>query len=126
MISGHTRRVFVTDSEFLWLGESAICSAGTTGDQWDQTGLDALFPEGSLVARNLGHELGLFVRQAGFYYQGLSANATVVENVFFNGPRAGINVNDGFAGGHDISRNVGFNLVRETDDHGGTPPSPSL
>ena len=25
----------------------------------------------------------------------------------------------GFAGGHDISRNVGFNLVRETEDHGG-------
>jgi hypothetical protein len=39
-------------------------------------------------------------------------------NVFFNGPRAGININDGFAGGHVMKRNVGFNLVRETSDHG--------
>jgi hypothetical protein len=44
----------------------------------------------------------------------MTANMTVVGNVFFNGPRAGINVNDGFGGGHEISRNVGFNLVRET------------
>ena len=49
---------------------------------------------------------------------GMTANATITNNVFFNGPRAGLNVNDGFGGGHDISRNVGFNFVRETEDHG--------
>ena len=48
----------------------------------------------------------------------MTANASVLDNVFFNGPRAGININDGFGGGHVISRNVGFNMVRETSDHG--------
>ena len=87
---------------------------------------------------------GLLLAQ-GFYYQAVSKNATLEGNVFFNGPRAGINVrkrvaceftaalqrltlvpslhyarqiNDGFAGGHLLTRNCGFNLVRETLDHG--------
>jgi len=60
----------------------------------------------------------VFVKQTGFYYHAMTANASVLGNVFFNGPRAGININDGFAGGHEISRNIAFNLVRETSDHG--------
>ena len=38
--------------------------------------------------------------------------------VFFNGPRAGINANDGFGGGDDISRNLVFSTCRESGDHG--------
>ena len=34
------------------------------------------------------------------------------------GPRAGINANDGFGGGNVIERNLIFNMVRETGDHG--------
>ena len=49
-------------------------------------------PAGNLIEGNFAHEFGLYVKQSGFYYQGVSANATVRENVFFNGPRAGINV----------------------------------
>lgn len=30
----------------------------------------------------------------------------------FNGPRAGINVNDGFGGGNQIEKNLLFNFVR--------------
>jgi hypothetical protein len=39
-------------------------------------------------------------------------------------------INDGFAGGHLLTRNCGFNLVRETLDHGvfnswcAAPPAP--
>ena len=33
-------------------------------------------------------------------------------NVFFNGPRAGININDGFGGGNQIQNNLLFNFVR--------------
>lgn len=39
-------------------------------------------------------------------------------NIAFNGPRAGVNLNDGFGGGHEISGNLIFNMVRETCDHG--------
>lgn len=30
----------------------------------------------------------------------------------FNGPRAGININDGFGGGNQIENNLLFNFVR--------------
>ena len=39
-------------------------------------------------------------------------------NVFFNGPRAGINANDGFGGGDEIGHNLVFSTCRESGDHG--------
>ena len=42
----------------------------------------------------------------------------IERNVMFNGPRAGINFNDGFGGGHFMENNLLFNWVRETKDHG--------
>ena len=101
----------VRDCEFRWLGECAVIGAGLGGDAHDNSAPSAPVGRGLTLQRNLAHELGLFVKQAGFYYHAMSANVTAEENVFFNGPRAGINMNDGFGGGHDISRNVGFNLV---------------
>jgi len=39
-------------------------------------------------------------------------------NIMFNGPRAGINVNDGFGGGNVVEENLVFNTCRESGDHG--------
>jgi hypothetical protein len=41
-----------------------------------------------------------------------------VDNVMFNGPRAGICFNDGYGGGDLVEGNLVFNMVRETGDHG--------
>ncbi len=38
--------------------------------------------------------------------------------MFFNGPRAGINFNDGFGGGDDLNANIVFSACRESGDHG--------
>ena len=43
---------------------------------------------------------------------------TVQGNVIFNGPRAGINFNDGFGGGTNVSDNLIYNQCRESGDHG--------
>jgi hypothetical protein len=102
MVSGWNRGAAVTDCEFQWIGESAVVSGGD-GSQHDNSAPSAPVGEGLLLARNLGHELGIFVKQAGFFYQTMSANTTVAGNVFFNGPRAGVNLNDGFGGGHNVS-----------------------
>jgi len=48
----------------------------------------------------------------------LTARATVRANVIYNTPRAGINLNDNFAGGNVLESNLVFNAVRETNDHG--------
>ena len=42
----------------------------------------------------------------------------MTNNVFFNGPRAGINFNDGFGGHSNITENLIFNQCRESGDHG--------
>jgi hypothetical protein len=49
--------------------------------------------------------------QTAAYFQALSAEATIEFNVFFNGPRAGINFNDGFGGGNLVRGNLVFNQV---------------
>jgi hypothetical protein len=116
MISGYNRDAIVEGNEFVFLGESAILSAGLTA--YRQNNLDGDFPARSRILRNYAHEFGLYVKQTGFYYQAMTANTTLEQNVMFNGPRAGINFNDGFAGGHSVKRNVAFNLVRATSDHG--------
>ena len=47
-----------------------------------------------------------------------TAQSTIIGNVFFNGPRAGINANDGFGGGDEIAHNLVFSTCRESGDHG--------
>jgi hypothetical protein len=42
----------------------------------------------------------------------------ISDNLFFNGPRAMINMNDGFGGGTVIRRNGLWNSCRESGDHG--------
>ena len=116
MISGFNRGVNVMGNEFAWMGENAIVSAGLIGSALN--GLSGEYPEGTRVVSNLVREIGVYIKQTGFYYAAISANTTLIGNVFFNGPRAGININDGFGGGHLIQNNLGFNLVRETADHG--------
>ena len=46
------------------------------------------------------------------YVQSRACDSLVQGNVFFNGPRAGININDGFGGGNQIQNNLLFNFVR--------------
>jgi hypothetical protein len=82
-LSGWNRGAAVVDNEFLWLGESSVMSVGLSGGQFDNSAPGAPYGESPTIARNLAHEMGLFVKQTGFYYQGMTANATVVENVFF-------------------------------------------
>lgn len=90
MISGFNRGASVIDSEFVWLGESAVVSAGLTGDRFDNSDGRGV-SVGTTLLRVLCHEVGVFVKQTGCYYQAMTANASVTENLMFNGPRAGIN-----------------------------------
>ena len=40
----------------------------------------------------------LFEKQSSFYFQAKSAQNLIQDNIFFHGPRAGMNFNDGFGG----------------------------
>ena len=57
-------------------------------------------------------------QQTSCFFQALSANSTLADSVCYNGPRAGVNFNDGFGGNSLMTGNLVFNQVRETGDHG--------
>ena len=64
------------------------------------------------------HKNGIYGKQSGAYFQSLTAQVEFDGNIFFNGPRDGVNFNDNFGGGNVLKNNLGFNMVRETADCG--------
>lgn len=86
--SNHVARSAVTDSEFTHTGDSGVVFAGST------VGVDGsapTYPNENTVARNHFHEVGRYGKQTSCFAQQLSANSTLLDNLCYNGPRAGIN-----------------------------------
>ena len=115
MLTNYIRNSVVEDNEFVWVGDSAIVLLGSTnlidGTSGDQ-------PRGTKILGNVVHENGIFGKQTAAFMQSMACQTELRGNVFFNGPRAGVNFNDGFGGGSIMTRNLLFNYVRETGDHG--------
>ena len=118
----YNRRAVVAENEFFSIGETAITQWGhSDGSPVPGMGPDATAgnqPRGTRVVRNLVHELGLWTKQNSFYFQSSSFGNHLEGNLAFNGPRAGINFDDGMGGGSTITRNVLANFCRESSDHG--------
>lgn len=114
-LSNYIRRAVIEGNEFVYTGDSAIAAVGSTdlinGTSGNQ-------PRGTKIIGNLMHEIGIWGKQTSGYFQALAAETELFGNVMFNGPRAGINFNDGFGGGNLVEMNLVFNMVRETVDHG--------
>ena len=74
----------------------------------------------------------MWQKQSSLWFQAVTAQTTLHNNIFYNGPRAAFNFNDGFGGGDDIAGNLLLNCVRESSDHGPwnswsrTSPHPAL
>ena len=106
----------VSFNEFSWLGDSGVVLVGSTN------GIDgfsvASQPANAIIQSNLFRETGIYIKQSSPVFLAVSRSVSIMGNLMFNMPRAGININDGFYGNHTISRNVIFNTVRETSDHG--------
>jgi hypothetical protein len=81
-------------------------------------GTDGEHPRYTKVVGCSAREIGLYEKQSSFFVQAKTAQSFISGNVFFNGPRAGINANDGFGGGDEISHNLVFSTCRESGDHG--------
>ena len=122
MISGYNRAVTIQNSEFAWIGDSVIGSWGyTTGagvDGMGPDGTDGNQPRFNKIINNFVHEIGIWEKQSSFYFQAKSCQNLLIGNIFFNGPRAGINFNDGFGGGSNLTENLLLNTCRESGDHG--------
>ena len=90
-------------------------------------GTQETHPHDNVISHNLFRELGLYNKQSSPFMQSKTAvglwkyhhcqRTTWTNNIFFNVPRAGININDAFGGGNIIKDSLMFNTVRETADH---------
>lgn len=115
LLRGWSRDARIVNSTFDHVGDSGIVTCGDV-ELADLSSLTV--PANTLIEGNIFSNVGVEIKQAGGLYSALSANHTVSRNLFFNGPRAGVNINDGAHGGHVFTENLFFNLVRETSDHG--------
>lgn len=114
-INAYNRNASIVGNEFVWLGDSAVASWGTT-DGFDGTA--GFFPLFNNVSFNFCHEYGIREKQSSCYFQAVTGQSTISNNVFFNGPRAHVNFNDGFWGGSQLTKTLAFNSCRESQDHG--------
>ena len=105
----------MADNEFAWIGDTAMSAWGYT-EEHDGTGGDQ--PRGIIIDRNKCHEVGMYELQSACWFQAKAAQVRLASNIFFNGPRSGINFNDGFGGGNEVVSNVIFNECRQSGDHG--------
>ena len=132
---GYNRNITIYNNEFSWIGDTAIALWGITQNinnfgTFDISGEEHYFSYGYYeglnqtqprfihVISNLVHELGIWEKQSSFYFQAKSCQNVIGYNIFYNGPRAGINFNDGFGGNSVIYKNLLFNTCRESSDHG--------
>jgi len=129
-LSKYTRNVTIMNNDVSWNGDSAFAAWGVTGKcvnekcdkklEWPvgPDGRNGEQPRGTEVIGNLVRELGIWQKQSSMWFQAVTAQTHFAGNVHFNGPRAGLNFNDGFGGGDVIEHNLLANCVRESGDHG--------
>lgn len=115
VFSAHVANSTIADNNFDRIGDSAIVFLGAAAVD---DGTEATYPNNNLVLRNHVHNYGVFGKQVSAFFQALSANTTLLDNVFYEGPRAHINFNDGFGGNNLVEGNLLFSSVQETFDHG--------
>jgi hypothetical protein len=124
LVTGAARDVRVEEGDFLLPGSSGIVVVGAPFGPANATPAAAgwggwgAYPVGVVVARSVFEGIGVLGKQSSALFVSVACNVTLEDSVAFSGPRAGINVNDGFCGGHAIQRNILFDWVRETQDHG--------
>ena len=121
-VSGYARNTSIANNEFVSIGETAVSQWGyTDGSPVPGMGFDATAgnqPRGTQVVGNVVHEVGLYTKQNSFYFQSESFGNTIDGNIAYNGPRAGVNFDDGMGGSSAVTHNVLANFCRESSDHG--------
>ena len=145
-LSGHCRAVSIDHNEMLHIGSSGVLMAGLPDSCREPSfwGFDAPlvsevptaylhketiedtaagptaehYPRDCTVSYNHIKDVGIWEKQSSHVAISVAFGIRVLHNTINRGPRAGINVNDGTFGGHEIAYNDVFDVQLETDDHG--------
>eukprot|EP01084_Bolivina_argentea_P066970 122070_1 len=131
-INRYSRNITIYQNEISWNGDNVVSAWGYTTypnntnkstplpSEWGMgyDGTNGNQPRGINLIQNYVHEIGIWEKQSSMWFQAKSCSNVISNNIFFNGPRAGINFNDGFGGNSTIKKNLLFNTCRESGDHG--------
>lgn len=145
-LSGHCKDIVVENNEICHVGSSGIMVAGLPdscreASFWEFSSLlspetseayvhkttieDTLpgpaaehYPRECRIESNHIQHIGIWEKQSSQVAISVASRIRVLRNTIHEGPRAGININDGTFGGHEIAYNDVFDVQRETDDHG--------
>lgn len=123
MLSKFNRNASIIGNRFRWIGGTAMSAWGWTNEVKENgtlgyDGTEGLYPCYTRVWRNLALDVGIFQKQSAAWFQAKAMQTALKYNIFANGPRGGIVINDGFGGGNEIEQNLVFNFCRESTDHG--------
>ena len=94
-LSRHVRRSSIQLNAMTDIGDSGILVVGASGVHrtYQATNLD--YPAYNTIARNYVGNSGVWSKQSAAYYKSVTRENYVVDNVFHDGPRSGVNYNDG-------------------------------
>jgi hypothetical protein len=91
----YNRHAHISGNEMRFLGENGVIMVGST--DWVD-GRAGTQPRFCTVEGNLIHHIGLYTKQSCAVFSAVACQNTISQNIMFHGPRALINVNDGFVG----------------------------
>ena len=117
LVTGAARDTVVDEADFYKPGGNAVAVIGYL-PRANGSDPAAAFPINVTITRTLVEGVGVYGKQTSALFVSLACNVILRDSVLFSGPRAGVNINDGFCGGHALEGNVIFDWVRETQDHG--------
>ena len=98
------------------IGDTAIALVGSVGTATGD-GTAPTVPARNVITLNHVHEVGITGKGQAGYFQSLAYGNAVDANVMYNGPRAGVEFNDGYGGGYRVASNLLFGWSRESGGH---------
>jgi hypothetical protein len=116
---GMVHNASINRGDFVKIGDSGIVCVGRLPSRRPFNGIGVrTYPINVTISNSHFGQVGVYGKQTSALLAAISKAIKFFDNVLYDGPRAGININDGFAGGHVIARNTIFNFVLESGDHG--------
>lgn len=117
-LSGYTRNCTIFGNQMYDIGDSGILVVGSSGKHRTNQATSRNYPAGNVIERNYINNVGVWCKQSTGFFKSITRDNIIRWNVFHDGPRSGVNFNDGFAGGDILANNLMFNYVKESNDHG--------
>jgi hypothetical protein len=115
-VSKHARNIEIERNVFKLIEGTPMMLVGDPlylhEKPWDRR-FDEEFVSGVQIRNNVAHDLGLVEIQSCAVMLSICKDVTIEKNVFYNGPRGAVVLNDVFAGDFHIQQNVLFGFVQE-------------